>query len=132
LNVSSRGLLINASAVATSQGSTIELWHGDHLIVATVVWRKGTRAGLRAEDKIAVDQILALSKGSSAQLTAGEWPYAERRKKPRSAGESRIRARATQFASLSVIAASLAAIALAVVLEAFAQPMAAVTAALNG
>ena len=64
LNVSSRGMLINASAPAV-QGSTIEVWHGEHLIVATVMWRNGTRAGLHANERIPVEEILALAKYGS-------------------------------------------------------------------
>src|SRR3954454_9192980 len=73
LNVSSRGLLINFSR-SVLQGSTVELWHGDHVIVARVVWRKGTRAGLRAEDRVPIEEIVPIGQTPRLQLTAGEWP----------------------------------------------------------
>ena len=41
LNVSSRGMMINAARPSSIQGNTIELWHGERLVMATVVWRKG-------------------------------------------------------------------------------------------
>src|SRR6476620_6966995 len=70
LNVSSRGMMINAPAAIAAEGARVELWHGERLIVATVVWRKGTRAGIQAEDRIPVDEILSISQSSSLQLTA--------------------------------------------------------------
>src|SRR6187200_314323 len=73
LNISSRGLMINAPAAVAAQGSTIELWHADHVIVATVVWRRGSRAGLQTDDRVPVDDILALSSATTLQLTAAPW-----------------------------------------------------------
>ena len=83
LNVSSRGLMINAPAAWATQGSTIELWHGEHVIVGTIVWRKGTRAGLQSDECIPVDAILADGQSAALQLTAASWPEVERRKTPR-------------------------------------------------
>ena len=87
LNVSSRGLMINAPAAAAAQGHTIELWHGDRVIVATVVWRR-PRAGLQTEDRVPVDDILALSSATTLQLTAAPWPAVDRRKQPRAEDDS--------------------------------------------
>jgi hypothetical protein len=121
LNVSSRGLMINASAPV--KGDSIELWHGEYLIIATVVWKKGTRAGLHAEGRLPVDDILALSKSPSLRLTAGSWPEIDRRKTPRIQTDSRARARATEFAGIVVIAACLTAGAVEVFERAFATPI---------
>lgn len=118
LNVSTRGLMINASCRASLQGNVIELWRGEHVIVATVVWQKGTHAGLQSEDLISVDDLLALSHVSALEPTAGEWPWIERRKKPRSVVQKRSRGRAVEFAGV-VTAASLAACGFALVEEAF-------------
>jgi len=132
LNVSSRGLMINAATRGSLQGNVVELWHGEHVIVATVVWQKGTRAGLQSESAVPVDDVLALSHAPALQLTAAEWPQVERRKKPRNPDQSRSIARAIEFAGIVVIAASLAAGAFTLVNEAFARPLSHVEAALAG
>ena len=133
LNVSSHGLLINATvAGAPATGSMIELRHGDHVIAGEIIWRKGTRAGLRTDQRVPVEEIMALGTASALQLTAGEWPRAERRKRPRSHDESRLRSRAIEFAGVALIAASLAGAVFSMVEAAFARPLAAVQSALGG
>ena len=133
LNVSSRGLLINAAtAGAAATGSIIELWHGEHLIVGEVVWRKGTRAGLRTDQRVPVEEIMAIGNAPALQLTAGDWPRADRRKRPRSHDESRLRSRAIEFAGVAAIAVSLAIALLSMVEAAFAKPLAMVQTALGG
>jgi hypothetical protein len=123
LNISSHGMMINAPVACAAKGSIIELWHGGRVIVGTVVWRKGTRAGLRAEDRIAVDEILAISQAPSLQLTAESWPQVERRKRPRDHDDSRLRSRAMESAGVAMIAASLAVGAFMTVEQAFAAPI---------
>ena len=133
LNVSSRGLLINAiTAGAAATGSMIELRHGVHVITAEVVWRKGTRAGLRSDQRVPVEEILALGNAAALQLTAGDWPRGDRRKQPRSHEESRLRSRAIEFAGVAVIAGSLAVAVFSMVEAAFARPLAIVQTALGG
>jgi hypothetical protein len=132
LNVSSRGMMINAPAAVAAKGSRVELWHGERLIVATVVWRKGTRAGIQAEDRIPVDEILAIGQSSSLQLTASAWPQVERRKRPRTHDDERIRARALQFAATAAIAVSLAFGSLVMIETALAAPLHSIRAALGG
>ena len=133
LNVSSRGLLITSSRVG-GEGSTVELRHGPHAIVARVVWRKGTRAGLRAESGVPVEEIVTMSRAAGLQLTARDWCGAERRQtvRARSAEQSRFKARLLEFASVVIIGVSLAASAFSMVQQAFARPLAMVTAALGG
>ena len=131
LNVSSRGLMINAPATSAKQGSTIELWHGDRMIVATVVWRSGSRAGLQTDDRLPVDDILALRTASSLQLTAAPWPAADRRKKPRKDQDSRLRGRRLEFVATLLIGASLAGGVAFMVEEALARPFAVVRTALG-
>jgi len=53
LNISSRGLLVHSARTGPA-GSIVEVWRGDHVIVARVVWHDGARAGLEAEDKLPV------------------------------------------------------------------------------
>ena len=132
LNVSSRGLLINAStADGAATGSIIELRHCDQVIVGEVVWRKGTRAGLRTDQRVPVEEIMALGTATAFQLTA-DWPLAERRTRPRSHDESRLRSRAIEFAGVAVIGACLAAALFSMVEAAFARPLAMVQTALGG
>ena len=131
LNVSSRGLMINAPSACAAKDSTIELWHGEHVIVATVVWRKGSRAGLHAEARVPVDDLLALSQSPSLQVTAGQWPQVDRRKKPRTQDESRYQGRAMEFIAAIVIAISLAAGAFQLVERTFGRPLSTVQQALG-
>lgn len=123
-------MMINANSAAL-QTKQVEIWHQEHLIVAAVVWRKGTRAGLCVENPIPVDQILALSQTPSLQLTAQHNPSPERRKGPRSHDDSRIRARLLEFLSVTAIAAALAFAGFAMVEQAFARPLASLQAALG-
>ena len=131
LNLSSRGMMIKATAAAL-RSDEIELWHQQHVIVATIVWREGTRAGLRAEGPLPVEEIMALGQGPSLQLTAQCSPRVDRRKKPRSHEENRFRARAFEFAGVILIAVSLAATLFGIVEQSFARPLFAVRAALGG
>ena len=131
LNVSSRGLMVHASLSALECG-VVELWHGDLAISARVVWREGTKAGLQSEDRIAVDEILSLGGSAALQLSAEPFRGVERRKRARTHEDSRIRARAFEFASVVMIAGALAVGFGFWVSEALAQPLSAVQSALAG
>lgn len=131
LNVSSRGLMVHASLSALECG-VVELWHGDLAISARVVWREGTKAGLQSEDRIAVDEILSLGGSAALQLSAEPFRGIERRKRARTHEDSRIRARAFEFASVVMIAGALAVGFGFWVSEALAQPLSAVQSALAG
>jgi hypothetical protein len=132
LNLSSRGLMVNATAGALT-ADKVELWHGEHVIVATVIWRRATRAGLRAENPVPVDSLMALSQASSLQLTGTpQWPQVERRRSPRAGYEGRFQARAFEFGSITVISSFLVVGAFAMIEEAFATPLHYVNAALGG
>lgn len=130
LNVSTRGLLIHTSR-NTPAGSQIELWRGERVIVARVVWRAGAKAGLRADEPVPVDQILTLGQSQALQLGAGHG-HGERRKYPRAEDKHRLRGKAIEFASVVVIGASLASAAAIMVEEAFARPLALVQQSLAG
>ena len=129
LNVSSRGLLIHTSRQAPT-GSQIELRRGNHVIVARVVWRDGAKAGLRADERVPIEEIVTLGQSQVLQLSAGACPP-ERRKYPRAEDRYRLRARAFEFAGVVAIGASLAGGAILLVEEAFARPLAIVQAALG-
>lgn len=121
--------MIQASRAAP-EGSVIELWKGDYLIVARVVWRKGVRAGLRSEDRVPVEEIMSLAQSPGLQLTTDRPSY-ERRKRPRTHEDSRIRGRMMEFASAVVVAAFFAGTAYDLVEQALAKPLAAVRTALG-
>lgn len=131
LDVSSRGLMVHAGFFALDD-RVVELWHGDRAITARVVWRQGPKAGLQAEDRIPVEDILSLSGSGSLQLAVGRPPDAERRKRPRTHDDSRLQARAFEFASVAIIAGAVAFGFSMWVEEALAQPLALVETALGG
>jgi hypothetical protein len=127
LNISSRGLMIHTGR-PISRGTKVELRRGDHVIVARVVWREGGRAGLRAEDRVPIEDIVTLGQSPAFQLTAAN---GERRKHPRPEEHSRIRARAIEFGGVLAIAAILAGAGFTMVEAALARPLAVVSAALG-
>jgi hypothetical protein len=130
LNISSRGLLIQ-SAHAFSQGSVIELRHRDHVIVGRVVWRDGAKAGLQADERLPVEQILSLADSPVLSLTAGSPGPVERRKIPRTHEQSRVQSRMLEFVGVAIIAAMLSIGAFVMVGEALAHPLAKVRLALG-
>lgn len=127
LNISSRGLMIHTGRPVL-KGAEVEVWRGDHMIVARVVWREGARAGLKAEDRVPVEEIMTLGNAPALQLTAAP---GDRRKRPRAEGFSRLRGRLIEFAGVVAIAVSLAGAGLTMVQTAFGRPLAMVEAALH-
>jgi PilZ domain-containing protein len=127
LNVSTRGLMIHTGR-QISTGTQVEVRRGDHVIIARVVWRDGGRAGLFAEDRVPVEEIMTLGQSPTLQLTAGP---AERRRNPRPQERSRLQGRAMEFAAVVAIGAFLAVAGLSMVQSAFARPLAMVSAALG-
>ena len=131
LNISSRGLQIQAIRCGP-KGSNVELWRGDQVIVAQVVWRSGAKAGLIAEERVPVEEILSISQSPALQLTVGDPGDVERRRTPRTHENSRLIGRALEFVSVGVIAATLSTGMFLMVLEALAKPLAAARRALGG
>jgi len=130
LNVSSRGLLIQAPKLGGNVG-TVELRHGDQAIKAQVVWRDGARIGLRTEDRIPIEQILAYGQSAVLQLPCAR-RSTERRQQLRSAADrNRLRGRAFEFLSIIVVAACIGLTLATIAADALARPMTAVRAALN-
>jgi hypothetical protein len=127
LNVSSRGLMIPTGR-PISHGSRVEIRRGEHVIVARVVWRDGGRAGLRAEDRVPVQDIITLGQSPALQLAAEQ---GDRRKHPRPEGRNRLRGRAFEFAGVVLMAVVLTGAGLSMVDEAFARPFAVISAALK-
>jgi hypothetical protein len=130
LNVSSRGLMIRASRPVV-QGSTIELWRGERVIVARVMWREGLKAGLSAEDPLPLEEIATLGRSPALQLTADR-AGRERRQRPRTHEDSRLLSRAIEFVSIAVIVSCFAGTVFAMVEAALTKPIAVVEQALGG
>lgn len=127
LNVSSGGLLIH-SGRPLQRGTEVEVHRGDHAIVAKVVWREGARAGLKADEQLAVDEIVMLGQAPSLQRTS---PSEERRKCPRREDRARAYGRSIEFAGALVIAVTLASAGVTMIESAFARPLSMVAAALD-
>ena len=132
LNISSRGLLIQ-SGRAGPKGTLVELHRGDHVILARVMWREGSRAGVRSDERLPVEDIMSLAQSNSLRLVASEGAAVERRRRQRSDHSvSRLRGRALDFIGVAAIAVCLAAGVWTLVGEAFARPVARIEAALDG
>ena len=128
LNISSRGLMIHTGRPVRC-GSEVELCRGEHMIVARVVWRDGGRAGLRAKERVPIEEIVMSGHAAALQLAAAN---GERRRRPRPEDSSRLRGRAIEFAGLLAVVVMLAAGGISMVEAAFARPMAAVASTLAG
>ena len=131
LNVSARGLLIHAPE-PPQRGSYVELRRGQEVIVGRVMWSNGSRAGLRAQDRVPVEAIVTAKAAQSLRLTAQDGRPVERRHAPRRHEQSRLRGRAMEFASVAAIGAILSIAAVSMVAEALAHPLARVGMALGG
>jgi hypothetical protein len=131
LNISSRGLLVRSGRPAV-RGSVIELRHRDYAIVGRVVWSDGAHAGLQAEERVPVEQILSFSQAPSLQLTAVNGRPVERRKRPRSHEDNRVRGRLFEFSAVAILAAIVAGFAFDLVHDALSRPFQQVQAVLGG
>ena len=100
------------------------------MIVGRVVWKDGPKAGLQSDDRVPVEQILSLTDGPVLSLSAVP-SGVERRRRPRTHEQSRIRSRIIEFAGVAIIAVALSSATFALVGQAFAQPLAQVRAALG-
>ena len=135
LNVSTRGLGIQA-ADPPARGAYLEIRRGRHVIVARVMWAKGHRAGLRAQDSIFIDALVNEPVDSSARR-GGESsaPPVERRRTERPVqqrhDQSRLAGRAFEFMCLALLAGALGMTAFGAVEGALAKPLSTIEAALG-
>ena len=133
LDLSSRGLMIQASDPLPG-GSYLELRRGRHVIVARVVWSRDRRAGLRTQDALPTEAIIAEPDHSAGPpIVAG----AERRAAPAARvpratdhEQSRWQSRAWEFASVVFVGAAFATVAYGTVASALERPLEAVEGAL--
>jgi hypothetical protein len=132
LNISSRGLLIQSPRFAP-EGSTVQIFRGDHLIVAEVMWCNSGRSGLRSEERLPVEEILSLKQSRALQLIATTGALPDRRRQSRSvADDARSSGRAMEFAAVGAIAVSLAVGVWTMAERALSGPLANASAALLG
>lgn len=132
LNLSSRGLQIQMSRPVPT-GTRVEIMRGDTRIVARVVWSEAGRSGLRSDERVAVEDILSPENSRALQLVASDGVRRDRRRQSRTLQpDSRIRARAMEFAAVAAIGISLAAGAWVMAQDALAKPLARASAALAG
>lgn len=133
LNISSRGLLLQA-ARPPQCGSYVEIRRGPHVIIGCVAWASQHRFGIKAQDVLFIDAIIAEpSEGGTARSAT---PYApvERRAAPRkaaSADNSRLLGRAMEFACLGILVLAGATIIYGAAESALAAPLASVSDALG-
>ena len=127
LNISSHGAMIQSARIEP-RGSIVELWRGETVIVARVVWRDGARAGLETECALPVEQILSPNQTAAMTLTAGP---AHRRADPCRRHDRRSQGRMIEYVGAVVIACVLAASAFELVERALWRPVAIIESALD-
>lgn len=133
LNISSRGMQLQ-SARPPARGAYVEIRRGPHVIIGCVAWARQHRFGIRAQDVLFVDAIVA--EPGENEAANGFVPYvpAERRaapRRPQSAGRNRMIGRAMEFACFGCLAALGAAALYGAAHEALAAPLASVFNALG-
>ena len=134
LNLSKGGLGIQA-ADPPLRGAYVEICRGRHVIIARVMWTRGHRAGLKSQDPIWTESLLAEPSNDRSEPAAPQDQPVERRRKPRTAQQhhdrSRLAGRAMEFACLGLGGAAMALLAFGMVEQAFAQPLSRIETALT-
>jgi hypothetical protein len=103
------------------EGSWIELYRGAHVIRARVIWKKGVRAGLLADEPLAVDEIASVDLLSGLPVAPAR---AERRRRPRAQDQQRLRGRAIEFVGVLAVVVVLVLGVFEDFQQAFARPLA--------
>lgn len=133
VNISSRGMQLQGGRLP-EHGAYVEIRRGPHIIIGCVAWAEQHRFGIRAQDVLFVDAIVADPGDSETQRGAVPYVPAERRaapRKPASGDRSRLIGRAMEFACLGVIAVAGTAALYGAAREALATPLASVSNALG-
>lgn len=86
LNVSSRGLLLHASA-PPERGVFVEVRRGAHVVVGRVIWSKDGRFGLQTQDRLSVTTLVKGQRPGSPG-GAAVFEQKDRRRRPRSKTDS--------------------------------------------
>lgn len=134
LNISSQGLLLSVAA-PLPRGTYIELHRGSHVIIGRVAWTKHHRLGVRAQDRLAIDDIIDQPNcgGSPAPATpALGFPDRRSYRRPsnRTHEQNRWRSQAAQFFVVVAFGALAAVMTFQTIGQAFAGAIADVETAL--
>lgn len=137
-NMSSRGLLATSDC-EQRPGTVIEIRRIHHIIVGRVVWQKGAYFGVRTQDRIDVDGVVAAKPpaqkpGSEGAATDSQDRRAARRAVPAAEREAQSRRFAArfQFMALSLAIGFVALIAAEQVFGLLSRPFATIGAHLDG
>ena len=132
LNISARGMQLQA-ARPPQRGTYVEIRRGPHVIVGCVAWARQHRFGIKSQDVLFVDAIVAEPGDNEAQPRRPACTAIDRRRRPRAAcsSNSRIVGRALEFACFGCVAAVGASAVYAAATDLFAKPLSAVSRALG-
>jgi hypothetical protein len=132
LNISSRGMQLQA-ARPPERGTYVEIRRGPHVIIGCVAWTKQHRFGVKSQDVLFVDAIIAEPGDDEVQRRQPAYTPVDRRVRARAAdgGSSRLIGRALEFACLGCVVAGGALALYGAAAEAFAKPLSAVSQALG-
>lgn len=101
-NASSRGLMV-ATEIPPPQGSYVDIRRGSQVIIGRVVWRKGRFFGIRCQDRLDVDGLIAEPRlaglPSAAKIRAES--MADRRSSDRASSDATVARRLERSRQLS-------------------------------
>lgn len=127
LNISSRGLMIQAAA-PPPRGTYMELRRGSRVIIGRVMWTKQDRCGIKTQDRLDVDAILARPDGAEPvdDASAAAAPTDRRsasRAHEQSFKRSRQSSRAFEFVCIAILGAAGCLLAFTAVERVFEVPL---------
>ena len=132
LNISARGLMIQAASPSPARGSYVEIRRGARIIIGRVMWSEQRRFGLATQDQLDVESIIALPGGdpdsppSSPAVTAGFERRSAVRRHATVFERSRQWSSAFEFVCIAVFGAAGCMLAFGAMTQVFVAPMAAV------
>lgn len=133
LNMSSRGLLVRSDQ-SPNRGAYLEIRRGPYVIVARVVWSNAGRFGVQTQDLVPPERLMTDPNAQAAPAPSPASGGHERRAAPRPVANrheaSRQRARAVEFATISLVGALVAILIGSAMAEVVAKPLHAAQAAL--
>jgi len=125
LNMSSKGLLVRSDQ-SPSKGAYLEIRRGPYVIVARVVWSNAGRFGVQTQDLVPPERLMADPNAAAAPSPPAPGGR-ERRAAPRPVENrheaSRQRARAVEFATISLVGALVAVLIGSAMAEVVAKPL---------
>ena len=134
LNMSSRGLLVHSDQ-SPNRGSYLEIRRGAYVIVARVVWSTAGRFGVQTQDMVPAERLISDPDAAAASASPPTARQQERRAAPRSTenrhDRSRQKARAFEFAAISLFCALVAILIGSAMAEVVAKPLHAAQTALT-